>query len=343
MSPANRSISEGQDGGAQPLVAVIIPVYNARPYVRAAVDSVLAQTHRALDVIVIDDGSTDGSLDALADIRDPRLRTVRQENAGKPVAMNRALAMTEAEFYVVNDADDLSHPTRIERQVACLRANPRLAGVFTGHEVILHGKKMAPQYRAKTEQECEQDVKAFRMPGHDPTPMYRMSLVRGVTFDPALPVAEGLDYILRIGEQHPFVVLGECLYSYRIHPESITKRSRDLCNACVWEALGRACARRGLNFDDVFGATRADAETRPPTNKDLDNNIAAHFIESVLDLRSMGRKLEAIGTGLRCAGLHPTDPHYLKALAYAVLPRSIVARLRAQRQQLSTPGGEQQK
>ena len=323
----------------QPLVAVVIPVYNARPYLREAVDSVLGQTYTNLDVIVIDDGSTDGSREVISDIRDPRLRVVTQPNAGKPAAMNRALAMTNAEFYIVNDADDLSHPRRVERQLACMIAKPHLAGVFIGHELIVRGERMAPQFRGKTEAECREDIEQFRMPGHDPTPMYRMSAVRGLEFDPKLPVAEGLDYILRVGEKNPLLVLGECLYSYRIHQASITKRARDLCNACVWEVLRRACARRGLSFEERFGTECAQADTRRMRNKDLDNNLAAHFIESVLDLRSQGRVLDAIKTGISCGKFHPTDPHYLKALAYAVLPKVVVARVRSRKHRPQTQAG----
>ena len=97
-----------------PRVAVIIPVYNARPYLRSAVESVLGQTWQNLEVILVDDGSTDHSLDAVTDIDDRRLVIVRQANAGKPAAMNRALAMVDSDYYAINDADDLSHPQRIE-------------------------------------------------------------------------------------------------------------------------------------------------------------------------------------------------------------------------------------
>jgi glycosyltransferase involved in cell wall biosynthesis len=312
----------------QPLVAVVIPVYNARPYLRSAVESVLAQTYKNLELIVIDDGSTDGSVEVLAGITDPRLRIERQANAGKPAALNRAIASTDAEFYVVNDADDLSHPTRLERMVACMRARPHVAGVFTGHDLILGNRVLAPQFRQKDEDACHDDIERFRMPGHDPTPMYRLSMVRGFEFDPSLPVAEGLDYILRVGEQFPLFALGECLYSYRIHQASITKRARDLCQTCVWKVLRRACDRRGVRFEDVFGVGR-DSPLQRPRNKELDNNLAASFIESVIDLRSSGRRVEALRTGLQCSRLHPADLHYHKALAYAVMPMKMMERLRA--------------
>jgi glycosyltransferase involved in cell wall biosynthesis len=318
----------------------VIPVYNARPYLRAAVESVLSQTYKGIEVIIVDDGSTDGSIDAIADIKDARLRVVRQDNLGKPAAMNRALSMVTGEFYAINDADDISHPARIERQVQAILENPSLAAVFCGHEIILNGRSMAPQFHTKSEQECRADIDRFRMPAHDPTALYRLSAVGHLKYEPSLGGAEGYDYILRIGELLPMRVLGECLYAYRIHEQSITRRAPEERNRRVREALQRACERRGLRLEDIVGPEDAGIDGRR-RNRDVDNNLAAHFIESVLDLRANGQFLEAVKTGLHCVWFHPTDPHYCKALAYSLLPQSLVRRLRRRRGQLpptsSTP------
>src|SRR5579864_7265455 len=105
-----------------------MPVYNAGDYLRPAVESVLAQTYQNWELILVDDGSTDGCVSRLADIQDTRLRLVSQTNAGKPAAMNRGLGMARGEFYALQDADDVSRPERIERQLACLLAHPQVAG-----------------------------------------------------------------------------------------------------------------------------------------------------------------------------------------------------------------------
>jgi glycosyltransferase involved in cell wall biosynthesis len=319
-----------------PLVSIVIPVYNAGQYLRPAVESVLDQTYRNLEVIIIDDGSTDGAVDSIADLKDTRLRIVRQDNAGKPAAMNRALSIITGEFYAINDADDLSHPSRIERQVRCLQENPFLAAVFCGHEIILNGRTMAPQFRAKNEQECRADIDAFRMPAHDPTGLFRLSAVGHLKYELSLGGVEGYDYILRVGEQLPMRVLGECLYAYRIHEQSITRRAPEVRNQRVRAVLRRACERRGLRLEDIAGPEGATPETRH-RNQDADNNLAAHFIESVLDLRASGQFLEALKTGLHCVWFHPADPHYSKALAYSLLPQALVRKLRRKRAQLPPP------
>src|SRR5262245_43772835 len=98
----------------EPLISVIMPVYNAGEYLRPAVESILAQSYRNWELIIIDDGSTDGCLARLDDVRDPRIQRFSQENAGKPVAMNRGLTVARGAFYALQDADDLSHPSRLE-------------------------------------------------------------------------------------------------------------------------------------------------------------------------------------------------------------------------------------
>jgi hypothetical protein len=154
--------------------------------------------------------------------------------------------------------------------------------------------------------------------------MYRISALAGMRYEIDLPVVEGFDYILRVGEEQPLLVLGECLYSYRIHSQSVTKRDPAKRDRLVREVLKRACARRGIDFTSQFpmepGADCPEAF--------VDNNLAAQFIESVLDQRRAGRRLGAIGTGLACSRLHPLTPHYQKALVYAAAPMWVVKRLR---------------
>jgi glycosyltransferase involved in cell wall biosynthesis len=91
------------------LVSVIIPAYQAERFVAGAVRSALRQTHRTLEVIVVDDGSTDGTAARLATIRDPRLRVLRQENAGTAAARNAALAEAQGSYVAFLDSDRARH------------------------------------------------------------------------------------------------------------------------------------------------------------------------------------------------------------------------------------------
>jgi glycosyltransferase involved in cell wall biosynthesis len=306
-----------------PLVTVVMCVYNAGEYLRPSLLSIIGQTYRNLDILIIDDGSTDGCFGSVQDLlADNRVRVFHQANATKPVAFNRALGEVRGEFYAIQDADDISYSKRIEKQVHAMLNRPQLAAVFCGNELILNGRSMAPVFAPRGEADCKREIDAFRMPAHDPTGMFRMSLVGDLRYDPSLQVAETFDYILRIGERSPMIVLGDCLYGYRILPNSLTRRDPMWREQFVVQALRRACNRRGQDYEQVF-PDGADGNRRS-RNSVLDNNIAAHFIKSVLDQRQAKDYLAALGTGWACVRLHPTDPHYYKALVYALVSPSAV-------------------
>jgi len=107
-----------------------MPCYNAAPYVRAAVESVLAQTWKDLELIVVDDGSTDGSKETFVDITDPRLRIVHQENRGQCAACNRGFLEASGDLIKFFDADDLMDEELLQRQV--MRLDNRTDAIAVG-------------------------------------------------------------------------------------------------------------------------------------------------------------------------------------------------------------------
>jgi len=308
------------------LVSVLVSAYNPGRYFRASLESVLAQTHRDLEVLVIDDGSTDGAVEQAKDeLTDDRIRWFRQENSGKSVALNLALGELRGAYYAIHDADDLMHPERIAKQAAALDENPDLAAVFCGHELLINGKPVAPRFRAKDRDACREDIEQFRMPAHDPTVMFRVEMVRGMEYEPALRVGQGYDYILRVGEQRPMVVLGECLYSYRVSPGSNTRTGVRRREDFVQQVRARAAARRGL----------PQPPRAPKFLGSRDNNLAAHFMESVVDLKRAGRSRQAFVTGVRCGMLRPASAYYWRALGFALMPHGLRRRLRASERVIS--------
>jgi glycosyltransferase involved in cell wall biosynthesis len=262
-------------------------------------------------------------MDSISDINDSRIRVITQQNSGKPAALNRALEVLSGEFYAIHDADDISYPQRIELQVRCMLENPTVAAVFTGYDLIIDGQNLAPVFTCKTIEQCRDDVERFQMPSHDPTGMYRVSMVRDVYYDPTLKVGEGLDYILRVGERQPMMVLGQCLYSYRFHIGSLSRQNAVGRNAMVRQVIMRACERRGCDFSEQFFA--APSANGAFSHMAQENNIVAHFMGSVLGLRGAGRSKEAFQTALACARRHPFDPYYYKPLVYTIVPLPVIS------------------
>jgi glycosyltransferase involved in cell wall biosynthesis len=105
-----------------PLVSCIIPVWNCEKYLSDAIDSILGQTYRPIELIVVDDGSTDRTSDVIARYGD-KLRTVRQANSGPGAARNAGIALAQGPYIAFLDADDLWDKNKLERQVACLQTS----------------------------------------------------------------------------------------------------------------------------------------------------------------------------------------------------------------------------
>ena len=110
-----------------PKVTIAIPVYNDANFLREALDSILAQTFTDFELLVVDDGSTDATRDVLTSYSDRRLRIIcHKTNQGRPFARNTALDAASGEYLAWMDGDDISHPQRIEKQVAFLEAHPEI-------------------------------------------------------------------------------------------------------------------------------------------------------------------------------------------------------------------------
>lgn len=114
-----------------PLISCIVPVYNGERYLSEALDSILGQTYRPLEIVVVDDGSTDETAAVVARYGE-RVRYLRQPNAGAPAARNRGLSATRAQFVAFLDADDRWHPKKLAWQMARFRARPELDLSVTG-------------------------------------------------------------------------------------------------------------------------------------------------------------------------------------------------------------------
>jgi glycosyltransferase involved in cell wall biosynthesis len=138
-----------QNGGAVgPLVSVVIPTYNRAYCLAGAVDSALGQTHRHVEVIVVDDGSTDGTPELMEERYggDGRVRYVRQPNQGTNIARNHGLALARGELVALLDSDDTFLPHKLEIQIACLRAFPDAGMIWTDMDALDAEGRIVPRY-----------------------------------------------------------------------------------------------------------------------------------------------------------------------------------------------------
>ncbi|RWL51029.1 glycosyltransferase family A protein, partial [Mesorhizobium sp.] len=127
---------------AAPLISVLLPVYNAEPYVAGAMQSILRQDYGRLEIIAIDDGSTDRSLETLERCRrdDSRVSIISRENRGLVASLNEGLAVARGELVARMDADDFAYPWRLSRQAALFAARPELGFCGALVDTLLHGR-----------------------------------------------------------------------------------------------------------------------------------------------------------------------------------------------------------
>ena len=239
-----------------PLISVLLPVFNGERYVARAVQSILDQTDRDFELIVIDDGSTDGSLDILRHSagQDARIRLVSRENRGLVSTLNEMLAMARGPLLARMDADDIAFPHRFARERAALEADPSLVAVGCSVYFIDPSDRRLMTCELPTDHQAIVDwvmaIERGNSMSH-PAMMMRADAVAKIGgYREALWPAEDADLVLRLAEVGRLANLAEPLLSYRLHPNSIgqiySARQRDALYRCVAEAA----ERRGLTAPD---------------------------------------------------------------------------------------------
>lgn len=205
-----------------PFVSVLMPVYNAERFLREAVESVLAQTHRELELIAVDDASSDGSHALLQEYatRDARVRVFRQtHNQGIVAARNRAFREADpaAEFCAILDADDVCEPDRIAQQVAFLQAHPDHA-LVGGHTLIIdeHSQVIGiRRYPSDYATICK-TITRYN-PIAQPAVMLRRSMLPArEPYDAAFPRCQDYELWLRLAAAHPIANLDRPVLRYRV-------------------------------------------------------------------------------------------------------------------------------
>jgi glycosyltransferase involved in cell wall biosynthesis len=211
MSPALNTIS------------VIIPTYNYARYLREAVDSALGQTYAPIEVIVIDDGSTDATPEVLASYGD-RIRVIRQKNQGVAVARNAGIASARGKYLAFLDSDDIWYPRKLELQIARFDADPSLGLVHCGMETFDGEGNTVHVWRSGLEGCVASDMLRFDsqlvMTGSNIVVPKQVAQEIG-GFDSRLPPSEDWDFCYRIATRYSIGFVAEVLVRYRMHGSGI--------------------------------------------------------------------------------------------------------------------------
>jgi len=206
------------------LISVLMPVRNGEAYLVEALESVLGQTHDDLELVVVDDGSDDATPAILASSRDPRLRVIRQEPTGLVPALRRALAEARGNVLARMDADDLSLPERLERQLRALDADERVAVVGCAIETIDDAGRVTASWSLPDDDGALRRRLLLRNPFTHGAVLLRRSAVEAVGgYREGYGANEDYDLWRRIARGWRLAAVPEVLYRYRVHPSAVTK------------------------------------------------------------------------------------------------------------------------
>jgi glycosyltransferase involved in cell wall biosynthesis len=223
-----------------PLVSCIVPVFNGERYLGEALDSILAQTYRQFECIVIDDGSTDGTAEVVSRYGE-RVSYLWQANAGPGAARNRGISAAEGDLVAFLDADDLWHPEKLARQVARFEARSELDLCITWAQNFC-----APELSARDEYRgdprYQQPWRGFGCP----TLLARREAFDAIGgFNVDLRLGEDLDWFAHARERGlTLELLPDVLVYRRLHPWNTTRLFKARLSDALAEVVKRSLERR---------------------------------------------------------------------------------------------------
>ena len=217
---------------SEPLISIIMACFNCEPYIKESIDSVLNQTYRNWELVIVDDASTDGSVEVIKSFDDTRIKIIcLEKNTGPQHARNVAISSLNerTEFVAVLDSDDISFPERLSKQVNYLLENEDISIVgsnFVGFENDLN------EVLFTTHEKQKEGYAAANIPFCSPlahsTCMFRWNEFKHWTiYDESFPSSQDYDFLVRVVlDGKKIICLEEILVGYRVRQNSISHKSK---------------------------------------------------------------------------------------------------------------------
>ncbi len=245
------------------LVSVMMPAYNAEAFIAEAIDSVLAQTYSQWELLVVNDGSTDATVEVVAQYTDPRIKLIHKENGGEASARNVALDHSTGEFIAYLDADDAYLPHHLSVLVDYLQSHPDRDAVYTdGFHFDQTGKRLQPlssRRRGPFEGRIfEEVVRASDVFGPPLCVMLRHQLVaeHHLRYDTRIVIGPDWDFFVRFADLGTFGYVDDQTCLYRVHETNISVQV-GMQRRAGYLAICRENAIKLPNFETCSVKTRA--------------------------------------------------------------------------------------
>ena len=271
-----------------PTVTVVMAVFNAMPYLPAAVESVLNQKGLDLRLVAVDDGSTDGSRTFLEGLDDPRVTVLRQAHTGQGAARSKAFEHCTTPFVAVMDADDISLPGRFAAQLRFLETHPQIGLLGTQFRYI--GREGGRSFHSSVPTEHEDILAALLRGRHgivNGSIMCRTDLLARIGGYRVSGSGEVWDLFLRVSEISRLANLPDVFLLYRVHPSSVNVRQ--MAETRLQCAYAIDCAhrrRQGLKERDFkeFLAHRRQRSLSQRALEAMDTVALKHYRRALPDL-----------------------------------------------------------
>ena len=315
-----------------PEISVLLPIYNAGPFLRPAIESILGQRSRDFELVLIDDGSTDGSADVAAACRDDRIRVVRHEtNRGLAATLNEGLQLARGPLVARQDQDDLSHLDRLARQAEVFGREPSLALLGTRGHVIDEQDRHVGDVDRPLEPASVRWYSIVDNPFIHTSVMFRRDVVRDLGgYCERYAHSEDFELWSRVVRLHGAWNLPDRLISYRLRKESMTDRidrpsdggrRRAEFHRIIKEVVAENV--RALRTSDL---DPADAELLACYILGIDRRALDPFLDVFMRLLASYEMQDPAGT--RTADFRWTLARQIDAIAYRVQPPSRMAAVR---------------
>jgi len=212
----------------QPLISVLLPVFNGGVYLQEAVDSVLEQSFRNFELIIIDDGSTDDSWRTIGRVRDRRVRPFRQNNQGHSGTLNRAIELARGIYLARQDADDVALPNRFERKAEFLESHPNHGLVGTWAKIVSDANEQSRVHDHPSDSYVLKYELLFDNPFVHSSIMIRKAVINhvgGYVQETRMRPAEDYELSSRVAREFDVANIPEILQVYRETPQGLSRET----------------------------------------------------------------------------------------------------------------------
>ncbi len=262
-----------------PVISVVMSVCNGEKYLHESIDSVLNQTYTNFEFIIINDGSNDGSLDILLKYqkKDNRILIVNQKNIGLTRSLNRGIKLAVGEYIARQDADDISAPSRLEKQLNYIKTRPELAMVgclsntFTTNGIVRKSRELKFSSAG-----IKQYLASRNLLKHGAVMMRKSCLAKVGFYREFFYYSQDYDLWLRLSQYFDIGILPEHLYQYRVTPQAVSV-SRWLTQKQYADIARKLHAERLATGQDSYNNFVSSYPNGLPLRNDTANNCYYHI------------------------------------------------------------------